>query len=270
MIRKRFSSLPKSKYKVFSTRDLGGKVFDRQSRVPGFRQEALASATVTLIGAGGLGGEMGEGLVRKGTGRIRILDSDVVEPSNLNRQLFSRKDIYRNKAVSLAKNLSRAGFGKTVLIGHPYTFEEAAALNLDLNSSAVVVGVDNDSCRVKASAYFLEKNVPVIFTGVADDGNSGYVFIQESKEGNPCFGCLYPSAVEEVKKGISKYPCPNTPAIKDILKIMGGIVIFAVDTLLMERTREWNYRTFFLDGSVPGGASTIKKKTDCLICGDGG
>ena len=263
------SSLPKLEFRVFNTKPLKENVFERQSRIPGFAQEKLESATVVLIGAGGLGGEIGEGLVRKGVGRIKLLDADVVEPTNLNRQLFFKENIFKNKAVSLAENLSYFGFGKTTLYGYPYSFEEAIALDIDLNCSVAIVGVDNNPCRVRASYYFLKRKIPVIFTAVSEDGNSGYVFIQESKENAPCFGCLNPLAAREVKDKVFRFPCPNTPAVKDVLKTIAGIVIYSVDTLLMPRNREWNYRVVYLDGSVPSDTNNLRKKQDCPLCSSG-
>src|SRR3989338_3423808 len=94
--------LMKSEFKVFYTRPLKENIFDRQIQISGFDQEKLTSATIVLIGAGGLGGEIGEGLVRKGAGKINIFDADVVEPSNLNRQFFFKENLYKNKAISLA------------------------------------------------------------------------------------------------------------------------------------------------------------------------
>ena len=73
-------------------------VSDRQERVPGFCQEALSTAKVYLVGGGGVGTEVGEGLVRKGVGELIILDPDVVEPSNLSRQLFYAADLNKYKA----------------------------------------------------------------------------------------------------------------------------------------------------------------------------
>ena len=265
---RQFLKFRTSRYKVFRTEPLNGNVFDRQIQIPGFDHEKLASASIVLIGAGGLGGEIGEGLVRKGVGLIRIFDSDVVEPSNLNRQFFFKENLYKNKAISLAQNLALFGFGRSNIYGYPYTFEEAMAMNIDLNCSVAIVGVDNNPCRVQASSHFLKKGIPVIFSAVSEDGNSGYVFIQESKQEKPCFGCLYPSVVEKIISGILRYPCPNTPAIKDILKTVAGPVLYAVDTLMMSRKREWNYRVIFLDGSIPSNTAVLERKKGCLICED--
>src|SRR5687768_13767680 len=118
-------------------------VGDRQERVPGFSQEALSTAKAILLGAGGIGGVIGEGLVRKGIGELIILDFDIVEPSNLSRQFFYAEDLNKNKALRLAKNLSHHGFFNTVITGYALRFEEAVEHGIDLTGSVAIVGVDN-------------------------------------------------------------------------------------------------------------------------------
>src|SRR5712691_11839630 len=85
-------------------------VDDRQREIPGFKPESLPPTKVILIGAGGLGGEIGEALVRKGVGTLVIFDHDLVELTNLNRQRFYENDLYKPKAHRLAKNLAKEGF----------------------------------------------------------------------------------------------------------------------------------------------------------------
>ncbi|MFC1893599.1 ThiF family adenylyltransferase [Chloroflexota bacterium] len=57
-----------------------------------------------LIGAGGLGSPVALWLVRKGLGTLTIYDGDTVDLSNLHRQLFYKEDLYKRKAIQLAKN----------------------------------------------------------------------------------------------------------------------------------------------------------------------
>lgn len=236
-------------------------VTDRQERVLRFTQQALTEARVLLIGAGGLGGEIGEALVRKGVGQLIIFDPDVVTPSNLSRQLFYKSDLYKNKAHRLARNLAKEGFCGALIQGYGLSFEAALEQGIDVlgSGSVAIVGIDNNPGRVAASRFYREHRIPVIFTAVSAQADHGYVFIQEP--GEACFGCLFPDSVND-----ETYPCPGTPAVKDILKVVAGIVVYAVDTLLMKRLRCWNFKSLYLDGSVPGFDCVIEKREDCKLC----
>jgi len=250
--------LYRSKHLQPRTKDERG-VAAPQVRLKGFNQQALAEADITLIGGGGLASEIGEAFVRKGVGRLTIFDHDVVELSNLNRQFYFAEDLGKPKAHCLARNLSQHGFLGSVIEGYSLCFEDALALGIDVSGTAAIVAVDNSPCRVAASVYYREQAVPCIFTAVSEDSSHGYVFVQES--GKACFGCLFP---DEVNDGT--YPCPGTPAVKDILKVVGGIVSYALDTLLMARLRCWQYMEIFLDGSVSHRTGTVVKAADCKLC----
>jgi molybdopterin/thiamine biosynthesis adenylyltransferase len=207
-----------------------------------------------------LGSEIGEGLVRKGIGNLNIFDGDTVELSNLNRQKFYKKDLYKYKAVQLAKNLSKEGISATKINGFPHTLQEAIACNeYDLSCHVAVCGVDNNQSRVFAAELYYRLGIPVIFTAVNEEGNAGYVFVQE--KGKACFGCFRPNAIDD-----KQTPCPGSPAIKDILKVVAGIVLYAVDSLFMERLRVWNYKEIFLDGTIPEFCTIIERKHDCKLC----
>lgn len=73
--------------------------------VPGMT-EVLAKSCVGIAGCGGLGSNAATALVRSGIGRLIIADMDIVEHSNLNRQLFTLKDIGKYKASALADYLN--------------------------------------------------------------------------------------------------------------------------------------------------------------------
>jgi molybdopterin/thiamine biosynthesis adenylyltransferase len=234
-------------------------VTDRQERLTGFIQKALEQARVILIGAGGLGGEISQALVRKGVGTLVILDDDVVEPTNLNRQHFYKSDLYKNKAHRLARNLASEGFCGTHISGFGLSFQDALERGIDLLGKVAIVAVDNNPTRVAASCYYRKQAVPVIFTAVSAQADHGYVFIQKPREA--CFGCHFPDSVND-----ETYPCPGTPAVKDILKVVAGIVVYGLDTLLMERKRFWNYKSIYLDGSIPGSDWKVARRQDCALC----
>jgi hypothetical protein len=110
--------------------------------------------------------------------------------------------------------------------------------------SVAIVGVDNNPGRIAASRFYWKQGVPVIFTAVSREADHGYVFIQ--KPGEACFGCLSPQAVND-----ETYPCSDRPAVKDILKVVAGIVVYAVDTLLMRRLDAGTTNPSILMGQSP-------------------
>jgi hypothetical protein len=99
----------------------------------------------------------------------------------------------------------------------------------------------------------------LIFTAVSRDADDGYVFVQD-KEG-PCIACIFPDMVND-----DRYPCPGTPAIADILQAVGSLAVYAVDTLLMNRARAWNYRRTSLSNAASDGAGLVVRRKECQIC----
>src|SRR6266700_1410414 len=91
---------------------------DRQRKIPGFDQEIFSRSSVLCVGAGGIISQIAPTLVRKGIGRITLLDPDIVEPSNLNRQFFYQRDIGTFKAMALAANLQKECIAATEICGH--------------------------------------------------------------------------------------------------------------------------------------------------------
>jgi molybdopterin/thiamine biosynthesis adenylyltransferase len=232
---------------------------DRQERIPGFDQARLSSSCAVLIGAGGLNSEVGEGLVRKGIGCLKIFDPDRVELSNLNRQRFFVKDLGENKAWALIRNLAPEAIGETLLQGCRLSFQDAIAAGLDRVGHVAVCGVDNNRTRIFASEHFARERTPLVILGVSNDGSHGYAFVQEVD--GACFGCLFPDAVENRRE-----PCPAVPAVKDILKVVAGLALYAVDSVLMDRKRTWHYKQIFLDGSLPERSFRVERRPACALC----
>src|ERR1041385_2311827 len=96
----------------------------RQRLIPAFDQEAYSKASVVCVGAGGIISHIAPTLCRKGIGKITLLDRDIVEPSNLNRQRFYERDIGKNKAICLARNLHAECIARTEIVGHAVYLEQ--------------------------------------------------------------------------------------------------------------------------------------------------
>lgn len=229
---------------------------DRQSKIPGFDQKVFSKSSALCVGAGGIISQIAPTLVRKGIGRITLLDNDIVEASNLNRQRFYIKDVGRNKALALARNLRRECIAATEIRGYALRLEEALARGINFDCDVAICGVDNNPARVAASWYYRSRKIPVVFAAVSRDADHGYVFVQEA--GGPCIVCLFPDMVDD-----DRYPCPGTPAIADILQAVGSLAVYAVDSILMRRARSWNYRRISLSDGTLDGTSSIPTRPVC-------
>lgn len=234
-------------------------LYDRFQRLPGASQAALARAHVVLVGCGGIGGECGHGLVRKGIGRLTLVDFDTVELSNLPRQFFRPQDVGQYKAHALARNLARQATGGTLVTGHARSFQDAAACGEDMAGNVAIVGVDNHDTRIAAARYYLARRIPALFLAVDERAAKGYVFVQGSRPGEPCFLCLFPDAAQDRRVN----ECAG--ASIEILKIVAGMALYAVDSLLMARPRPWNYKDVYLDAGQDG-QRTIQPRPGCPLC----
>jgi len=233
----------------------------RQEAVPGFDQAVVRRSGILFGGAGGLTAEQAIAQVRKGYRYIAVTDMDCFAPSNYPRQLCYAQDLYQSKGVCVAQNLVRECISETELIGLGLPFEDAL-MYLDISKYDVwVINVDNNETRTAAARVAREHGKSVIISGVSADANSGYVFVQEAAADTACWGCAFPHKVNDVH-----HPCPNTPACRDILKAVGALVIYAVDSLIMPRPRNWNVRHCFLAGFLPDSARTVARNPLCPLC----
>ena len=109
--------------------------------------ELLRRKRVLVVGCGGLGGHLIDMLARIGIGSLRVVDGDVFEPSNLNRQLLSEVSLLGvGKAQTAAERVRRVNPNVAVhAVGEFLTEENAAALLTDCD--AVLDGLDNIQSR---------------------------------------------------------------------------------------------------------------------------
>ena len=231
-------------------------IFHRHGLLEGFDQAALEKTHVSLIGAGGLGSEIGMALVRKGIGELNIFDHDLVDITNLARQHYFKDDLYKPKALRLAENLTRLATGNSVIRGIPMMFQDAVDRSFIYQTDIAIVGVDNNDARFFCSDYFREK--AVVFTAVSPEADSGYVFVQ--LPGDACFGCMFGDQFDRPER-----KCNGSTI--DINKVMGGFVSYAVDPLIMQRPRDWNYKRICFHGPFEDMSRTIKINPDCQFCG---
>lgn len=152
-------------------------------------QEKLLKSSVLLIGAGGLGSPLALYLAAAGIGRIGIMDYDVVDMSNLQRQIIHRtKDIGTSKAKSAQRGINDLNPETKVEI-YEEGITSANALTIITKYDIVIDGTDNFPTRYLVNdACVLLKKVNIYGSIYRFEGQATVFDAQKG----PCYRCLYP------------------------------------------------------------------------------
>jgi molybdopterin/thiamine biosynthesis adenylyltransferase len=154
-------------------------------------QRRLSRATVLVAGCGALGSTQAELLARAGIGTLRLVDHDVVQLGNLQRQaLYTEEDVRerRTKVEAAARHLQAINSGVDVEI-HCTRLGESNLPALVRGADLVLDGLDNFPSRYLVNDTCVELGVPWVHGGVV--GTSGNVLAVVPGRG-PCLRCVFP------------------------------------------------------------------------------
>lgn len=226
-------------------------------------QRKLKAASVLLIGAGGLGSPLGLYLAAAGVGRLGLVDFDVVDYSNLQRQvLHGTKDVGRPKLQSARDRLLDIN-----PFVHLDTYETALrsdnALQIFQDYDIIVDGTDNFQTRYLANDASVLLGKPNVYGSIFRFEGQSSVFFPQG--GGPCYRCLYPDP-----------PPPGlVPSCAEggVLGILPGIIglIQAAETVkLILREGESLIGRLLLFNALKMRFRELKLRRDpsCPLCGE--
>lgn len=125
-------------------------------------QIRLLESTAAVVGAGGLGGWIIEGLARMGVGHLIVIDGDVFEENNLNRQAFSREDLLgKSKAEAARRRVQEVNRAVEVTAHHTWLTEENAE-SLLRGAEVVVDALDKLPVRIMLQDVCARLGVPMV------------------------------------------------------------------------------------------------------------
>jgi molybdopterin/thiamine biosynthesis adenylyltransferase/rhodanese-related sulfurtransferase len=170
--------------------------YSRHLRLPGVGldgQRRLASATVLMVGAGGLGAPAALYLAAAGVGTLRLVDDDVVERSNLQRQVIHREDAIGTPKVASAA-AAIAALNPRVRVEPVQARLSSANVDALLRGVDVVLdGADNFPARYLLSDACLKHGLPLVHGAVQRFAGQVAVFDPAHARGvAPCYRCLFP------------------------------------------------------------------------------
>ena len=225
-------------------------------------QARLKAASVLVVGAGGLGSPLLMYLAAAGVGRIGIVEDDVVDLSNLQRQvLYTTPDVGRPKAEVAAERLARLNPHVTVEV-HPQRLTSENALALFADYDLVVDASDNFPTRylVSDAAVFADK--PLVYGAIHRFEGQVAVF---HHQGGPCYRCLFP---KPPKPG-SVPSCAQAGVFGVLPGVIGSLMATEVLKLLLGIGRPLSGRLLLYDG-LEAEFRELKAERDpnCPVCGD--
>ena len=248
--------------------ELSSKDLDRYSRQImleeiGYQgQLKLRDAKVCVVGVGGLGNPIVTRLVAMGVGKLRIVDRDVIELSNLHRQtMFDESDIGQIKVEVAAKKLQRLN-PSVEIEALPISVNDYSALDVVEGCDVVIDALDSVNARYSLNKACIKNNIPFV-TGAAV-GISGQIFTVIPKE-SACYHCMFPALDED-----SMPTCSIEGVHPSILSIVGGIEVSEAIKIITGKKPSLANRILHIDLENLDFIYTKTFKVDeCPICGNG-
>jgi sulfur-carrier protein adenylyltransferase/sulfurtransferase len=224
-------------------------------------QRRLKDARVLMVGAGGLGSPIGLYLAAAGVGRLGIVEADVVDVTNLQRQvLHGTKDVGRKKVES-ARDRIRDVNPHVEVIPHDAWLTSENALEIISQYDLVVDGTDNFATRylVNDACVLLDK--PNVYGSIFRFEGQATIFCAED---GPCYRCLYPEPpppglVPSCAEGGVLGILPGLVGLvqaTETVKLIAGIGEPLVGRLLLVDAASMQFRTV-----------KLRKNPQCPACG---
>jgi len=228
-------------------------------------QKRLKKAKVLAVGAGGLGSPTLMYLAAAGVGTLGIVEFDVVDESNLQRQVIhGQRDIGRSKAESARDTIHEINPLVQVRL-HEQRLDSSNALEVFADYDLVVDGTDNFATRYLVNDACFLSGIPYVWGSIFRfDGQASVFWPTAPGDAAPCYRCLYPEPPPPgmvpscAEGGVLGVLCASIGAIQttEAIKLLTGIGEPLVGALMVYNALEMQYRKI-----------RVRKDPECPLCG---
>jgi len=225
-------------------------------------QKRLKAAKVLVVGAGGLGSPALLYLAAAGVGTLGIVDFDVVDETNLQRQIIhGQSDVGRSKAESARESIREVNPYVRVVV-HEQRLDSSNALDIFGGYDLIVDGTDNFPTRYLVNDACVLLGKPYVWGSIFRFDGQASVFWAEH---GPCYRCLYPQPPPPgmvpscAEGGVLGVLCASIGSIQvnEAIKVIAGLGEPLVGRLMVYDALEMTYRTI-----------NVRKDPDCPVCGE--
>jgi len=225
-------------------------------------QEKLCNAKVLCIGTGGLGSPLGLYLAAAGIGTLGLVDFDIVDQSNLQRQIMHGESTVGKLKVDSAKDRLADMNSDVEVITYNTRLSSENAMEIFKDYDIIVDGTDNFPTRYLANDAAVLLGKPYIYGCILRFEGQASVF--HSKEG-PCYRCLYP---EPPPPGLVP-SCAEGGVLGVLPGIIGLIQATEVVKLILGKGETLVGRLMIFDAlAMKFREMKLRKDKDCPICGE--
>jgi adenylyltransferase/sulfurtransferase len=225
-------------------------------------QKRLKNAKVLCVGAGGLGSPALMYLAAAGVGTLGIVDFDVVDESNLQRQIIhGQSDVGRSKGESARDSVREINPFVTVNL-YEERLDSSNVMELFAQYDLIIDGTDNFATRYLVNDACVLLHKPYVWGSIYRfDGQAAVFWADEG----PCYRCLYPEPPPPgmvpscAEGGVLGVLCASIGSIQvnEAIKLITGIGEPLVGSLMVYDALEMEYRKI-----------TVRKDPNCAVCGD--
>lgn len=226
-------------------------------------QMRLKRARVLVIGAGGLGAPALQYLAAAGVGTIGVIDDDVVENANLQRQVIHTDNrIGMPKVFSAERAMQDQNPVVQVRPYHRRLTEEIAA-ELFADYDLILDGTDNFDTRYLANRTAVAAGLPLISGALSQW--EGQVSVFDPAQGGPCYQCIFPEAPAD---GLAP-SCAEAGVLGPLPGVVGSMMAAEAVKLITGAGEPLRGKMLIYDALYGETRQiTLKRRDDCPVCGD--
>ena len=222
--------------------------------------EKLRKAKVCVVGVGGIGNPVVTQLTAMGVGKLKIVDRDIIEISNLHRQhLYTENDIGRVKVEAAKERLEKIN-SSVEIEALPNSISKYTAESIVDGFDVVVDALDSIDARYALNDACIKLNIPLIYAGALGMLGSICTIIPNK---TACLRCIFPALAED-----DMPTCSTEGVHPSILYLVGGIQVSEAVKIIMGEKPTLENKLLYVDlNDLSLEKVSVFRQEECPSCG---
>lgn len=230
--------------------------YSRQIQIPEVNidgQRKLEKAKVLILGAGGLGSPVSVYLVEAGIGSVTLIDFDVVDKTNLNRQFLYNENFIGKSKIEIALAFLKTLNQNVEIKGISEKISSENAENLLKGYDLIIDCLDNFKTRYIVNTFAWKLKTPIFHAGISNFYGQLTIIIPDT---TPCLECVFPD-IQDAISPVFGYLAGimGSMLVSEVVKYLLNLKPLLVNKLLLYDSLNLQYNIF-----------NIKKRPICKIC----